>query len=367
MNYTTHNNMKVKIMSTKSRNYFLDNYKALLILLVVTGHFIEPCHTNNAFLEALKWIIFSFHMPAFIFISGFFSKKDMSFEKLIQKLVIPYFVYEFLYYFLYVFIIHKETGLYLNRPKFSLWYLMALFFWRVLTPYVRKIPGNMFIAFTAGLLVGFTELGNFFSIPRTLVFYPFFLAGYYFQESWFEALRRHWKALTFGLSAFVALFLGLTALSGTELTTFIFYGRYSYQDMNMPGIEGLLVRAGCYAISFLALFALCAFIPRKQHFFSVLGVRTMPIYLFHGMIYSALKETPLLKSINTPGETALLLVSCVALTFLLAGNLPTRFVNAVSSVQVSLPRLPKLPGSFKRPTRPGSFPFLTRFKKGMAP
>ena len=61
---------------------------------------------------------FSFHMPAFIFISGYFSKKTISFEKLIQKLVIPYLVYEMLYYLLYVFVIHKDTGLYLNRPKF---------------------------------------------------------------------------------------------------------------------------------------------------------------------------------------------------------------------------------------------------------
>ena len=178
--------MKVKIMSTKSRNYFLDNYKALLIVLVVAGHFIEPCSDNHPILQSLKWVIFSFHMPAFIFISGYFSKKKMSFEKLVQKLVIPYLVYEMIYYLLYVFVIHKDTGLYLNRPKFSLWYLMALFFWRIATPYIRKIPGNIFIAITAGLLIGFTQLGNFFSIPRTLFFYPFFLAGYYFQEDWFE-------------------------------------------------------------------------------------------------------------------------------------------------------------------------------------
>lgn len=166
--------MKVNLMSTKSRNYFLDNYKALLILLVVIGHFIEPCYTNNLFLTILKWVIFSFHMPAFIFISGYFSKKDMGLEKLIQKLVIPYFVFELLYYFLYVLIIHKETGLYFNRPKFSLWYLMSLFFWRIITPYFKKIPGNLIIAIILGLLVGFTQLGNFFSIPRTLFFYPFF-------------------------------------------------------------------------------------------------------------------------------------------------------------------------------------------------
>ena len=161
--------MKVKIMSTKSRNYFLDNYKALLIMLVVIGHFIEPSYNNTPFLNTLKWIIFSFHMPAFIFISGYFSKKTMSFEKLIQKLVIPYLVYEMLYYFLYVFVIHKDTGLYLNRPKFSLWYLMALFFWRIATPYIKKIPGNIFVSITAGLLIGFSQLGNFFSIPRTFL------------------------------------------------------------------------------------------------------------------------------------------------------------------------------------------------------
>ena len=355
--------MKVKIMSTKSRNYFLDNYKALLILLVVMGHFIEPCHTNNPVLESLKWIIFSFHMPAFIFISGFFSKRAMSLEKLIQKLVIPYFVYELLYYFLYVFVIHKETGLYLNRPKFSLWYLMALFFWRIITPYFQKIPGNMAIAFTAGLLIGYTQLGNFFSIPRTLFFYPFFLAGYYFQEDWFEILRRHWKAFTLSLTAFVCFFLGTAFLTGTELTTFIFYGRYSYEDMDMPGMEGLLVRAGCYVISFLMFFALSAVIPRKRYFFSVLGVRTMPIYLFHGLLYSVLKATPLLENVDTYTETILLLSSCVGITFLLACDRPNRFVNRISSFPVRLPKLPKLPGP--PALRGGQLPFF-RSKGRMA-
>ena len=155
-------------MSTKNRDYFFDNYKALLIVLVVVGHFIEPCYDNNVFLSGLKWMIFSFHMPAFIFISGYFSKREISFGKLVQKLVIPYFVYELIYYFLYVFIIHKETGLYFARPKFSLWYIMALFFWRLVTPYLKKIPGHIFIAVTAGLLVGMTAVSyTHLTLPTT--------------------------------------------------------------------------------------------------------------------------------------------------------------------------------------------------------
>lgn len=332
--------MKVNIMSTKSRNYFLDNYKSFLILLVVIGHFIEPCYTNNLFLTILKWVIFSFHMPAFIFISGYFSKRDMGLEKLIQKLVIPYFIFELLYYFLYVFVIHKETGLYFNRPKFSLWYLMSLFFWRIATPYLKRIPGNLFIAITGGLLIGFTQLGNFFSIPRTLFFYPFFLAGYYFQENWFDTVRRHWKTFTIGLAAAPGLLGGWVLFTGQELTPFIFYGRYSYADMGLTNGVGLLVRLFCYGISFLAIFAVCAIIPRKKHFYSILGVRTMSIYLFHGLVYSILKDGHVLEKVNTPLETVLLLGFCILLTFVLASSLPYRFVAWISSFPIRLPKSP---------------------------
>ena len=332
--------MKVNLMSTKSRNYFLDNYKALLIVLVVIGHFIEPCYENNDFLTILKWVIFSFHMPAFIFISGFFSKKDITLGKLIQKLVIPYFVFELLCYLLYVFVIHKETGLYFNRPKFSLWYLMSLFFWRIITPYIRKIPGNLFIAITGGLLIGLTQLGNFFSIPRTLFFYPFFLAGYYFREEWFQALRKRRKLLgaaLFGVTGFV-LFAVKTA--GLNLSPYIFYGRYSYADMGTSDTIGILIRLGCYGISFLALFTVCGVIPQKQHFFSILGVRTMSIYLFHGLVYSLLKATPVLKAVTSLPETALLLGFCVLLTFLLAANGPFKFVTYISAFPIKRPPAP---------------------------
>ncbi len=59
-------------MSTKNRDYFFDNYKALLIVLVVVGHFIEPCYDNNVFLSGLKWIIFpSTCRPLFLYPATF--------------------------------------------------------------------------------------------------------------------------------------------------------------------------------------------------------------------------------------------------------------------------------------------------------
>lgn len=171
------------LSQAKERDYLFDNYKALLVFLVVVGHFIEPCYKNNDFLFFLKWLIVSFHMPAFIFISGYFSKKEIPISKMIQKLLVPYLVYEVIYYLLYVYIIDKPTGLYLFYPKFSLWYILSLFFWRVITPFVKKIPHHMILSIAGGLLIGCSGMSdNFLSIPRVLVFYPFFLAGILLTE-----------------------------------------------------------------------------------------------------------------------------------------------------------------------------------------
>lgn len=322
--------------AAKSRDYFFDNYKALLIVLVVIGHFIEPCYTNNFFLSGLKWIIFSFHMPAFIFISRYFSKKLARLDKLIQKLVIPYFVYELLYYFLYVLIIHKDTGLYFARPKFSLWYIMALFFWRLITPWFTKIPGHMFLSITAGLLVGMTQLGNFLSIPRILVFFPFFLAGYHFQREWFDKLKVHNAALWSGLLILLGTGVPLVLFFGVHMTPKIFYGRYSYADMQTSDPVGMVIRLACYGISFLALFLISTLISDRQNRFSFLGQRTMPIYLFHGLVYSILKETPVLESVSEIWQGFMLITFCLFLSWLLAQDAPNFFVSRVSSLPVHI-------------------------------
>lgn len=138
-------------ITEKKRDYLFDNYRTLLIFLVVVGHFIETIYRNNWLLEGLKWIIYSFHVPAFVFISGYFSRKQSPLKTLVKKLLVPYLVFEVLYYLLYTYVIHKETQLYLMHPKFTLWYLMALFFWKFATPYVKKLPGYFVLSILLGL------------------------------------------------------------------------------------------------------------------------------------------------------------------------------------------------------------------------
>ena len=42
--------VKATAVSGHQREYLFDNYKVLLILLVVIGHFIEPSNEQNPFL-----------------------------------------------------------------------------------------------------------------------------------------------------------------------------------------------------------------------------------------------------------------------------------------------------------------------------
>lgn len=319
----------------KSRDYLFDNYKVFLIFLVVVGHFIGPCISKNDFLLVIKWLIFSFHMPAFIFISGYFSKKTLSITALIQRLAIPYLVYEIIYYLFYTYVMHKETGLYLLKPKFSLWYLMVLFFWRVITPYVKKIPHYMILAIAAGLLIGFSDIeDNFLSIPRALVFYPYFLAGTSFERESLTALRSSKGKILAGVCiAAITVFLTVISLQ-KKVPLEIFYGRYNYSSMNQGMAEGLLWRLGSYAIGFTMTYGLLSFMTGKKLCCSYIGTRTMAIYLFHGLTYTYLEySSELLNNIITTGGTICLLAFCACLTAFFSLRPFTTFTNAVSNLK----------------------------------
>ena len=63
--------------SERIRSNSWDNIKGLLILLVVFGHCLwdlQDRHWNDLIVDG----IYFFHMPAFVFVSGYFSKSERS-------------------------------------------------------------------------------------------------------------------------------------------------------------------------------------------------------------------------------------------------------------------------------------------------
>ena len=80
----------------KDRDYFFDNARAVLIFLVVLGHMIQPYTSESNYMLALYLVIYSFHMPTFLFISGYFAKhldKPNYLENVAKKLLAPYAIF----------------------------------------------------------------------------------------------------------------------------------------------------------------------------------------------------------------------------------------------------------------------------------
>lgn len=85
----------------KQRDAFFDNAKYLAIVLVAMGHSWEPLKGDSRILEAVYTVVYSFHMPAFIIISGYFSRSfDMRpdrLRRLVTGVLVPYVVFETAY------------------------------------------------------------------------------------------------------------------------------------------------------------------------------------------------------------------------------------------------------------------------------
>ena len=65
----------------RKRIYKYDNVKALLIFLVVIGHMTTDYVSDSHMVRWITLWIYTFHMPAFIFISGLVHKHYITEEK----------------------------------------------------------------------------------------------------------------------------------------------------------------------------------------------------------------------------------------------------------------------------------------------
>lgn len=324
------------LAKTKERDYLFDNYKALLIILVIMGHFIDPCYTNNNFLYTLKFVIYAFHMPAFIFISGYFSKKIISWQITFQKIMIPYFIFQTVYHFYYKYLLCVNSEFVYQFPKFTLWYLLALFIWKVITPYVKKMPYHLLISIVVGLLFGLLPIdGTRFAISRVVSFYPYFLAGTMFNREKLKNLRTKRNCI-FAYCG-ILTYIAFVTLYGKEadLKLRYFYNKFSYEEMGVMPLEGIVIRMLSYIIGFFFIYAIAIIISDKKNFFSVLGTTTMSVYLFHGLLFKFLEfRTSILKSVNTVSETILLMIVCVSLAFIFSLKPFCKLANMFSSIKL---------------------------------
>lgn len=272
----------------KQREFYFDNARLYLIILVVFGHLLRSYIGENQFLYALYMFIYSFHMPAFVLISGYFAKgihKPGYIKKVTQKLLLPYIIFQ-TFYAVYYYVIDDVSTIELNPfdPQWAMWFLMSLFSWQLILFFVKDIkpqiilPVTFFIGIAAGY---FNFINDTLSLSRTLVFLPLFLIGYYAQPEHFKHVRDKRYVL---ISIAVLLSVFIFYMSFKIDFTWLFGSKpYASLETHTPDIYSGLKRAAIYVIILISTVSFLNIVPNRELKFTYIGSRTMFIYLLHGL------------------------------------------------------------------------------------
>jgi len=306
----------------------LSNIKGLLIFLVVFGHLISQ---YQQYYQGMYLFIYSFHMPLFVLVSGYFAKR-VTYKKVLNLLAI-YLIFQLLYRcFLLLIKSDKVFHLKYETPYYHLWYLVSLMLWYLLAIGIQKVTFNrrskmilVAICFILGIVSRYftgaiiTWIQNYdsdfdahtLSYQRTISFLPFFILGMLITKAqmlklYHGLVKRKWIAFVI----MAGIYFYYTFFESNSIK-YVLKGSYGvnqikgtlFADTGKIGLSYLIAIIMCYCL-------LCT-MSSKQNILTKWGDRTMPIYLFHMFIVRTIKEIFNFDSLNR----WILLCILVAFTF----------------------------------------------------
>ncbi|MCP4932871.1 MAG: acyltransferase family protein [bacterium] len=269
------------------RNHSLDHAKFLLMVLVVFGHVIEPLIGSSPIFKAVYVAIYSFHMPAFVLISGLLSRPrpaDAVLFRLCRSILVPLFIFTIFYELLHL-ALHDEVSAYTAnlKPYWILWFLLALFVWRLALPYFLKLKYPLVISIAIGVGVGYIDaIGYVMSASRILYFLPFFIAGHQIAPAVLSYIEDAKIPKIVIMCFFGAVLLAFVSLFGGDYQAL--YGSFSYARLGSSDWADGIFRALIYMISFALSIALISLMPSKRFLFADRGGRSLSVYLLHGIV-----------------------------------------------------------------------------------
>ncbi len=298
----------------KERNYWLDNTKYFLIFMVVLGHFLGELNSNGKIKQMFIFIYF-FHMPLFIFITGFFSKNVEKSRKRIITYFIVYVIMQSL-----ILVIRKQRFC-IVKPCFALWYLQAIIVYNLLLPIIskEKPPVAIILSVIAGLIIGYdNNAGEIGSLSRIFVMMPFFIIGYFTTETQLLKLKNK-RNIIFGLVFLILLAINIPILMDKiDNITGLLQGKTSYYKMKMDEI-GILYRAVWYIIATITSMSVLAIIPQKRILgISKFGTRTLQVYCLHIFVIIIFRQLNIFNEANSVREYLFLIFIAIILTPILS-------------------------------------------------
>lgn len=276
------------------RSAYFDNAKAILIFFVVLGHLLSGFLRENEMIDTVYFVIYLFHMPAFILISGHFSRKIKTWtdvKKMIQTLIIPYILFQLFYTYYYQTVFEDPIEFGLLEPRYALWFLLSMVLWKVLLTIFGTNPWMIVASFVVALGAGYySEVNEWLSLSRTFFFFPFFLIGYYMNRELFTKIKNKWiVSLAFVLAPVCVAFIHTF---GDVRWREWFYGRIPYDEIHHTIFDSALYsRLVIYAFMLCCTFIFLALVPTAKRAYTSIGEKTLGVYLLHLIFIRAFRET----------------------------------------------------------------------------
>lgn len=316
----------MKNKEDSKRDYYFDNLKTLLIFLVVLGHFLLPLYYVSDTAVVSVNFIYIFHMPLFVFVTGYFSKKSN--KNPFIWFFIPYVIFSTLYGII------SLRSLTINPliPNFAYWYLLSVVFWKLGASKLNEIkwiiPITIFLSIFINILPG---LSNFLSFSRTITYLPFFLIGYKFKREWISKIKNISLPLILILF-FIGLLIFYFALKYDLIYYDLLLRNLNFEGLGISKLKGVFVN-GILIFPLTVIFSIVIlyFVPEKKNIFSYIGKNTIIIFLIHPFIYYFLPH--ILQIINEYCglsynlQLILIFLSSVLITLILGFNLFTKLYN----------------------------------------
>ena len=240
---------------------------------------------HNTLNDHLYDFLYAWHVPAFVLVTGYLSR-SFTFDprrlwQLVRTVVVPYVVFECALALFRTYVGGEKLEDLFSDPHWPMWYLSALFFWRLLTPLFTRMPAGVAIAVAvATSLVAGLYAGDTLDVARVLGLLPFFVLGLTATKERMERLREPWVRNA-ALLVFVAIAVVTTWTDRLAQTEWLYYrsavrraGRR--RRPRAPDPRRPPPHRGAGAWSFLAL------VPRVSGWFTRMGAATLVVYLFHG-------------------------------------------------------------------------------------
>lgn len=278
-----------------SRLEWLDSVKGIMIFLVVFGHFIGAKCTNEINLFSVThYFIYAVHMPIFIFISGFLSKRKSKIEKIVKNLIIPYIIFDLLYVAVSNLIGGHESFNILF-PTYVYWYILCIALMRLSVEFLDKTKIAFFMPVISIAFCYFCSenIWRFLSIGRVFLLFPVFYLGYKLDGKKIEFFRnKKWVSIIIGICATVIEILALK---------FNIIGILDSTHNYPENISDSILKYLFMIISVGIFIFTASLVPAKIKFLKRWGENSLMIYLIHP--YAILFFGKIFNKLNIQSDT----------------------------------------------------------------